>query len=698
MPTPDAPNRRSLVAVIGALMALVVGLGVVGMLSSVVIAQINQGMAAAVNQSGTLRMQSYRIAAVLADASLPLPQRQARAAELADEYEQRITSRRLTDALPDAADDPVRLAYERVRWRWVQKMRRAVATFASAADERAAAPGRDIYLAAVDDFVADIHALVRMLEERSERRIDLLRWTQAAALALTVIVVLVTLLVVQRRVVVPLGELLRAAERVRRGDFSTPARVPGGDELGRLGSAMNLMTDGLSSIYEELEERVAAKTRDLARTNHSLELLYRTSRTLDEAPISEELLLRVLRDLRAQLGLAEVVLCLRGGLEAGFCRCIATGAAPVLPAEQSADCRLCAGPLPAADPLAAQKSPAVPAGAASVPADTRQRRLLDLPVVDAERRYGLLRVVAAPGRRLESWQRPLLQSVAAHLATALALQERIRESRRLVLHEERSILARELHDSLAQSLSYLKIQAARLDAALRARTAAGGDGTSANGPGASADPAAILAELRTGIASAYRQLRELLTTFRLKMDGAGLGSALADTVRELEARGGLRIRLRYGLPPTLLGANEEVHVLQIVREALSNVVQHARARNCRVLLGLQAGRVCVAVSDDGVGLAMLADESRRAADPLRGHHGTTIMRERAESLGGELTLAPRAGGGTRVVLRFRPRSVGEVAAAAASPQSPTPLSAASAARRLAGNRALSASARTREGA
>jgi two-component system, NarL family, nitrate/nitrite sensor histidine kinase NarX len=698
---PDAPNRRSLVAVIGALMALVVGLGVVGMLSSVVIAQINQGMAAAVNQSGTLRMQSYRIAAVLADPRLPLPVRQARVLGLADEYELRLMSGRLTDALPDAADDPLRLAYERVRRRWMQEMRPAVATFAAAAGETAAAPGRDAYLTRVDDFVADIHALVRMLEERSERRIDLLRWSQAAALALTVAVVLVTLLVVQRRVVAPLNELLRAAARVRRGDFSTPARVPGGDELGRLGSAMNLMTDGLASIYEELEERVAAKTRDLARTNHSLELLYRTSRTLDEAPISEELLCRVLRDLRAQLGLAEVVLCLRGGLAEGYCRCIATGATPVLPAEPPADCHLCAGPLPAADPLAAQRSTAVPAGAASVPADTRQRRLLDLPVVDAERRYGLLRVVAAPGRRLESWQRPLLQSVAAHLATALALQERIRESRRLVLHEERSILARELHDSLAQSLSYMKIQAARLDAALRARVAMGVV-ASANGPGTSADPAAILAELRTGIASAYRQLRELLTTFRLRMDGAGLGSALADTVRELETRGGLRIRLRYRLPPTLLGANEEVHVLQIVREALSNVVQHARARNCRVLLGTQAGRVCVAVSDDGVGLAMRAEESRGAADPLRSHHGTTIMRERAESLGGELTLAPRAGGGTRVVLRFRPRSAsaaGEVATVPVSTESsPAPVAAASVARRLAGNKALIASARTREDA
>jgi two-component system, NarL family, nitrate/nitrite sensor histidine kinase NarX len=154
--------------------------------------------------------------------------------------------------------------------------------------------------------------------------------------------------------------------------------------------------------------------------------------------------------------------------------------------------------------------------------------------------------------------------------------------------------------------------------------------------------------------------------------------------------------LRDRLPPTLLGANEEVHVLQIVREALSNVVQHAGARTCRVVLTLDAGRVCVAVSDDGVGHALLDDASRSAADPLRSHHGTTIMRERAESLGGELTTAPRAGGGTRVVLRFRPRSLAAVATGPTPAESPAP--AAAAASRLAGNTALIAPARTREDA
>ena len=674
MAMPTNPNRhRSIVVVVGLLMAAVVGLGVASMVGSMVIAQINRGMAAAVNQSGTLRMQSYRIATALTDTSLPLAERQARAAALADEYEQRITSTRLTDALPGAANDPVRLAYERVRWRWVHDMRRAVAEFAAADGAAGAATARAVYLTQVDDFVADIHGLVRVLEERAERRIELLRWMQGVALVLTVIAVLVTLIIVQRRVVSPLGELLRCADRVRRGDFSAQAGVTGGDELGRLGAAMNLMTDGLSHIYEELEERVAAKTRDLARTNHSLELLYRTSRTLDEAPISEDLLRRVLLDVRAQLGLAEVVLCLRHAAEGVDCSCIGTGTlgdgTPGRARLGPANCRLCAG---AETDGARQALPS-----AQRPHEPRP---LELPVGDAEQRFGLLRVLPAPGARLESWQRPLLESLAAHLATALALRARMRESRRLVLHEERSILARELHDSLAQSLSYLKIQAARLDVALRSAAPAAAMATAsqerATAPAerrATATPAEILAEMRTGIASAYRQLRELLTTFRLRMDGAGLGSALADTVRELGQRGALRIRLRDRLPPGLLSANEEVHVLQIVREALSNVLRHARAGRAWVTIGQARGSVRVVVGDDGVGCPARDAPPPGSTPTAALHHGTTIMRERALSLGGRLGIQPRAGGGTRVVLCFPPRALhGRDGSGPASSSSPVP--------------------------
>jgi len=660
MPKPTIATRRSIVVVVAVLMAVLVLLAVTGMIGSMVIAQINRGMATAVNQSGTLRMQSYRVGVALADERLPVAERQRRARALADEYEQRLTSPRLTDALPHAANDPVRLAYERVRWRWVHEMRRAVARFVDADDAAGVAAGLAAYLDQVDDFVADIHGLVRVLEDRAERHIELLRWMQGVALMLTLAVVLLTLVIVQRRVVAPLGDLLRCADRARRGDFSARTRFTDADELGRLGAALNLMTEGLSQIYNELEERVAEKTSDLARTNRSLQLLYRTSRTLDEAPLSEPLLRRVLEDVRAQLHLEQVMLCLRDepGIVDG--ECIGTGdACKPRGACGDAPCEHCEGPwMPGAD----SAPPGLPGDAG---------RTFDVPVGDTGRCLGKLRVRLHPDQRLEPWQRPLLESVAGHVAAALELRARMREGRRLILHEERSILARELHDSLAQSLSYLKIQAARLEMILkRPQPADGSEAEAATGASGRVQPTpeAILAELRTGIGSAYRQLRELLTTFRLRMDGAGLGSALAATVRELEGRGGLAIALDDRLPPGLLSPNEEVHVLQIVREALSNVARHARATRCRVGLLIEGEQVQVSVIDDGAGILSQDD----AAAPRHTHYGMIIMTERAESLGGAVEVGAGPEGGTAMRLRFRPRRFARAGAADASRSSARP--------------------------
>ncbi|MBK1724075.1 ATP-binding protein [Thiocystis violacea] len=624
-PSRDPSRRRPILVVLGLLLAGVVGLGVTGMISSIVIAEINRGMATAVNQSGTLRMQSYRIGMALADERIPWQARRVEVERLAAEYEQRLISARLTAALPPDASDPVRLAYERVRWRWTHEMRRTLHRLSQTPEPTPAIRAERLaYLDQVDDFVDDIHTLVRVLEERAEHHIDLLRWIQASALVLMIALVLFSLVVVRRRVVAPLGALLDSADRARRADFSGHTPFVGSDELGRVGAAMNLMTQGLSGLCGELEARVADKTRDLERSNRSLSLLYRTSRALDESPLSDATLGQVIADMRRQLGLPGVAICLRDDLRVNGRDYIGTG--PIrrpgasCPAD---DCGLCAGPALVEQP------------------DSDATPVARFAIRDQDRVYGTLRVALPPGGALEPWQQPLLEALAGHLANALHLMCRLHEGRRLALHEERGILARELHDSLAQSLSYLKIQVTRLEAALHEP----GGGTDRNLP----TPAEILSEIREGIGSAYRQLRELLTTFRLRIDGRGLANALAETAEEFRRRGDIVISLDDRLPAGLLSPNEEVHVMQIIREALSNVVRHAEARHCQIQLASSGDEIRVTIADDGKGL----DESHTD----RGHYGLTIMRERARTLGGQLQIESHPAEGTRASLAFRPRGL-----------------------------------------
>jgi two-component system nitrate/nitrite sensor histidine kinase NarX len=203
--------------------------------------------------------------------------------------------------------------------------------------------------------------------------------------------------------------------------------------------------------------------------------------------------------------------------------------------------------------------------------------------------------------------------------------------------EERAVIGRELHDSLAQSLSYLKIQTGRLQSLLHSNE---------HDPSLDHKEAeAVLQELRTSLNLAYGQLRELITTFRLTMDGRALGQALKDSVEEFEARSSVAFSLDNRVADGLLSVDEEMHVLQIVRECVCNVVRHAQARRAEVSLRIDdMGTVSITVDDDGVGM-----DAPRSPDQ---HYGMAIMQQRAHTLGGEMRALRSPTGGTRVRVSF----------------------------------------------
>jgi two-component system nitrate/nitrite sensor histidine kinase NarX len=222
--------------------------------------------------------------------------------------------------------------------------------------------------------------------------------------------------------------------------------------------------------------------------------------------------------------------------------------------------------------------------------------------------------------------------------TALTIAEVCRghEERRMVLMEERSAIAAELHDSLSQSLAFMKIQVAQLQRATR--------------HGAQ-PPAMVQAvdELREGLSAAYRQVRELIAAFRTQLHADGLAAGVQAAVDELRQRSGLDIAFEHDMAGCRLEPNEEFHVMQIVREALFNTVKHAGATRACVSMRLGVGgRLHVDIKDNGCGPPI--DSS------LRDHHGLAVMRQRAQALGGRLALHAGTPRGTVVALEFTPQS------------------------------------------
>lgn len=589
-------------------------IGVVGMTSSVIIVDKVRGSAVAINVAGSLRMQSHRMGGlVLAGMMEDAPDRRE-LDEAMRRFELSLGHSSLVAIQARAPTSAYAQLYNKVRTDWQAGLKPLLYAHEDRVAPVSAARHREL-LARIDIFVADINRMVTQLEADTEGRIGQLHTLLGVALTLTLLVIFGVLIGVSQRVIRPLNRLVEAANAIAQGDFSARASHTGADELGRVGVAFNFMADELSKLYGRLEHRVNEKTEQLTRSNRSLELLYHSISRLYNAPVAPETYRDLLKDLEQVVGLRHSMLCLfpeRDGAPRILATTLESG-----PGHGLCEHIVCAD-------CASHGAPwRHPIGDGA--------EVLSIPLKDAVQQYGILQVALGDNRPLEPWQEQLIEVLSQHIGLAIGMAHQSEQERRLALMDERSVIARELHDSLAQALSYMKIQVVLLQQALSLESGRN-------------EADAILRDLREGINAAYRQLRELLATFRLRMEG-DFQTLLASTADEFARRGALRVSLESQLDNYRLSPNQEIHVLHIVREALNNVLRHADATHAWINLSIDAARTVTAtIEDDGRGLP--------APLPMGGHYGMTIMRERAHSLNGDISVSPRPTGGTRVQLRF----------------------------------------------
>lgn len=605
---------RSLVLRLGASLAIVGVLATISVISLVIFTENSTGKGSAINIAGSLRMQSYAIGLALSDTSVSDDARRAAVMTGVAELDARIGSTGLLNAIPQTIDDPTRMQYARLAQHWSALKPRVVAA--------AQTPAPNL-IGDIRAMVGEADQLVRLIEADLDTQIERLKIFQGAALFLSVTLLSVIMYYAQEHIVTPLREFERVSRAIRQADFS--ARVSGQDtaEFDELAHAVNSMAADLSTMYGQLEARVHEKTEELERTNRSLRLLYDITRTLSEQTVTRDTLQRVLEQAEQVIGVRVGVICARAPGQALGTPLAITGSAQEIAATLCApeNCERCGqAPGISLHPLAGDAG-----------------QVMTMPLTESGRAYGVMPLRLERGMQLAPWQTELMESVGHHIGAALATAARTQEQHRLALFEERSVLARELHDSLAQALAYLKIQVVRLQKNLEH----GGDPKLTE---------AILSELREGLNSAYRQLRELLTTFRLRIDGRGFATALRETIDEFARRTEVAVEFDNRISELELSANEQIHLLQVVREALSNIEHHARAAHAIVVLTRGAdGAIEVTIDDDGVGI-------NTAQAPVH-HFGLAIMRDRAASLNGACTIARRDAGGTRVRLSFMPASI-----------------------------------------
>lgn len=578
----------TLVNQLALIVLLSTAIGVAGMAISGWLVQGVQGSAHAINKAGSLRMQSYRLLA-----AVPLS---AHDQKLLDEMKQTAFSPELTRAAErDGQQEQLRALQDYWHTELAPGLQRAQDRNAVAGD--------------VMRFVTGLDRLVTAFDHTTELRIERVVMVHRLMAIFMALLFVFTIIWLRARLLQPWKQLLSMARAVSQRDFTQRAHISGRNEMAMLGSALNNMSEELAESYAVLEQRVQEKTAGLEHKNQILSFLWQANRRLhSQVPLCERLS-PVLNGLQNLTLLHDIELRVydledEDNHQEFTCQ-----------SDSSCDdkgCHLCPrGALPAING-----------------GTTLKWRL-----TDAHTQYGILLATLPHGRHLSHDQQQMIDTLVEQLTATLALDRNQERQQQLIVMEERATIARELHDSIAQSLSCMKMQVSCLQM------------QGATLPESSRE---LLSQIRNELNTSWVQLRELLTTFRLQLTEPGLRPALEASCQEYSARFGFTVKLDYQLPPRRVPSHQAIHLLQMAREALSNALKHSHADEVAVAVVQNGNQVKLTVKDNGCGVPENAERSN--------HYGMIIMRDRAQSLRGDCRVRRRETGGTEVAVTFIPET------------------------------------------
>ena len=579
-----------------------------------------EGGAASVNEAGRMRMQAYRmVLSVGAADQKALPNQVA-------EFDRSLAL--LRDGDPERPlfvpwDDTVRQRFTTVEQDW-QRFRGRIAAPQPAA--AAAALGQEAAA-----FAGHIGDLVAGIENHLSRWTSLMHLLQIALMALAILGAAILLYTGYLFVLEPMGALQQAIQRIQSGDLRARVDCATTDEFGTLAAGFNDMASQLQSMYRNLEDRVREKTAQLEEKHERLESLYQMTNLVTKALTLDELATgftqRIARIARADgvalrwsdetnrryvmlasQGLPESMLEAEHCLIAGDCHC----GSPLAP------------PGPRVIPIRAMQ-PARMGHCAQAGFET----VVSVPIRLHDRLMGEVDLFFHAQIDISPAERSLLDALTVQLAGAMENLRLNALGLEAAVSQERSFMARELHDSIAQSLAFLKIQVQLMRDAIARHDAPQVDH--------------VLAEIDLGVRECYSDVRELLMHFRTRTNAEDIEPALLTTLRKFEHQTGLKASLSMGTHGLPLPPDVQIQVLHIVQEALSNVRKHARASQVWLDV-VQQPRWRLEVRDDGLGFA------GQQSAPDETHVGLRIMAERAERLGAVLEVLSTPGRGTSVVL------------------------------------------------
>jgi two-component system nitrate/nitrite sensor histidine kinase NarX len=440
----------------------------------------------------------------------------------------------------------------------------------------------------------------------------------------------------RRDLLSPLAELSNWATRIRQGQFDTRLPEAAQPEFRKLYYDINTLGGRFAELSLDMQSQVEKQTDRIKQKTDSLEILYDVAASINAARDLEDLLTRFLHTLKdvvsARAGSVRMLtsdnrmqLIASSGLDSH-----------IVEQEKLVDIDRCLCGKAAKDgevhALSDLKSCGEFAGQSFFGDD--QVEMIAVPLLYRGKTLGVYNLFTEQTGLVEREDmKSLLTSIGHHLGMAIEKSRLDEETNLLSIMEERTRMANELHDSLAQSLASLRFQVRVLDESLH-----------------SGDESVLWQELEgieNSLDQAYTEMRELIAHFRAPIDKRGLVPAVQQAVERFRRDSQISAFLQLEWDKKPLPDETEIQVLRIIQEALANIRKHSQANAVRIIMrALPNDDFLVLVEDDGIGI-------KEPASSAPGEHlGLKILKERAARLGGTLRIESEAGEGTRVTLKF----------------------------------------------
>ncbi|MDY6979407.1 MAG: histidine kinase [Pseudomonadota bacterium] len=449
----------------------------------------------------------------------------------------------------------------------------------------------------------------------------------------------ILIILVQRTLLRPLTQLRHWAGQLREGNLSArlPADAP--NEFKGLFADFNTLADELEVLSLDMQSQVRKQTKHIERKTHSLEIIYDVAASINISRDLDDLLTRFLHTLKdvvkARAAVVRLVdnnnqmrLVSSIGLDDDLIK-----REQLIPSEQC----LCGSSFSEGKVLFQTDLRKCDKIIGRSFFDADDIGMIVVPLQYRGKTLGVYNLFVSQ----EDFAEPediedLLTSIGRHLGMAIDKARSEDEAQRLSIMEERTRLAHELHDSLAQTLASLRFQVRVLDETIR--------------QGEEPSVWYELEKIENNLDEAYAELRELITHFRAPIDKRGLVPAVEHLVDRFRNQSEISIYLQKEWNVLYLPASVEVQALRIIQEALNNIRKHSQAHTVRVIMRSDVNGDCrILIEDDGVGMNIQPSSDRTSGD----HLGLSIMDERAKRIGGTVRIESEPHEGTRVLLRFR---------------------------------------------